>query len=231
MQIQVGTNIHEFKRQLKKVQRKQLPFAYQEALNDTAFQAMRAAKKHMRETFERPIVGYIPKGITVQKAVKNKNLDQMMARVDLEDFGDKGQARRDIMKPHILGGTRRQKKAEHLFVGSGRYLYAGRDAPRNRYGNLHNAQIVKAISDIGRNTDAGQNTKRRKKKYFAINTNKQRTIIMQRNGNTATPFMVEGKKPQYRKRFQFYEVIIKTAKNNFPRNMTRNLRKAMKTAR
>ncbi len=83
MQIQVGTNIHEFKRQLKKVQRKQLPFAYQEALNDTAFQAMRAAKKHMRETFERPIVGYIPKGITVQKAVKNKNLDQMMARVVL----------------------------------------------------------------------------------------------------------------------------------------------------
>ena len=231
MQIQVGTNIHEFKRQLKKVQRKQLPFAYQEALNDTAFQAMRAAKKHMRETFERPIVGYIPKGITVQKAVKNKNIDQMMARVDLEDFGDKGQARRDIMKPHILGGTRRQKKAEHLFVGSGRYLYAGIDAPRNKFGNLKNSEIVKAISDIGRNTDAKQNTRRRKKRYFAINTNKQRTIIMQREGNTATPFMVEGRKPQYRKRFQFYEVIMETAKNKFPRNMTRRLRKAVKDPR
>lgn len=231
MDIKVGTNIHEFKRQLKKTHRKQLPYGYQLALNDTAFQAMRATKKHMRAVFKKPIVPYIPAGITVLKAKKNKDIDKMFARVDLEDFGDKGQARRDIMKPHIEGGTRRQKKAERLFLSSGRYLYPGRNAARDRYGNLHTAKIVKAISDIGRNVDAGQNTKRKKKKYFAVSTNKQKTIIMQRNGNTVTPFMVEGRKPQYKKRFMFYEVITKTVRKNFANNMNKGLRRAMKTAR
>ena len=231
MKLSVSTNIHDYKRTLKRAQRKQLPFAYMLALNSTAFQAMKATRKSMRESFSKPIAPYLVKGIVYQKAKKDKDINRMFARVDLEDFGDKGQPRKSLMKPHIEGGTRRQKKAEHLMLGPGRYFYPGRSAPRDRYGNLKASQIVKAISDVGRNTDAAQNTKRKKKKYFAINTRKQKTMIMQRNGNSVTPFMVEGRKPTYKKRFMFYEVIEKTVKKNFRRNMDRAMRQAMKTAK
>jgi|TARA_R110002073_G_C9325153_1_gene568733 hypothetical protein len=228
LKLSVSTNIHDYKRTLKKMQKKQLPYAYKLALNSTAFDAMRAAKKHMRETFNKPIAAYLPAGIKVEQAKKDKDIDKMFARIDLEDWGDKGQARRSIMKPHIEGGTRRQKKAERLFLSPGRYLYPGRSASRDRFGNLHTSQIVKAISDVGRNTDATQNTKRKKKRYFAINTRKQKTIIMQRNGNSVTPFMVEGREPTYKKRFMFYQVIEKTIKSKWARNMDRGMRKAMK---
>ena len=56
-------------------------------------------------------------------------------------------------------------------------------------------------------------------------------MIMQRNGNSVTPFMVEGRKPTYKRRFMFYEVIEKTVKKNFRRNMDRAMRQAMKTAK
>lgn len=227
MNVNVRPNIRQFKKQLNKVHRKQIPYAFFQALNDTAFDAMRDTKKHMRAVFKKPIVPYIPAGIKVLKAKRNKDIDKMLARVDLEDFGDKGQARRDIMKPHIEGGTRRQKKAERLFLSSGRYLYPGRNAARDRYGNLHTAKIVKAISDIGRNVDSGQNTKRKNKKYFAVSTNKQKTIIMQRNGNTVTPFMVEGRKPFYSKRFDFYGAIERSVRQHFNDNMSKRLREAI----
>ena len=228
MKLSVSTNIHDYKRTLKRAQRKKLPEAYERALNDTAFKAMAAARKHMRAVFDKPIEKYLVSGILVEKAKQDKDIDKMFARIDMEDFGDKGQARKSIMKPHIEGGDRRQKKSERLMLGPGRYHYPGRSAARNRFGNLHTAQIVKAISDVGRNTDATQNTKRKKKKYFAINTNKQRTIIMQRNGNSVTPFLVEGRKPTYKKRFMFYEVIEKAINKNFKRSMDRNMRYVMK---
>jgi len=228
LKLSVSTNIHDYKRTLKRAQRKKLPEAYERALNDTAFKAMAAARKHMRAVFDKPIEKYLVSGILVEKAKQDKDIDKMFARIDMEDFGDKGQARKSIMKPHIEGGDRRQKKSERLMLGPGRYHYPGRSAARNRFGNLHTAQIVKAISDVGRNTDATQNTKRKKKKYFAINTNKQRTIIMQRNGNSVTPFLVEGRKPTYKKRFMFYEVIEKAINKNFKRSMDRNMRYVMK---
>jgi hypothetical protein len=231
LKLSVSTNIHDYKRTLKRAQRKQLPFAYMLALNSTAKQAWRATRKSMRESFNRPIESYLVSGVLYQQAEKNKDIDRMFARVYIEDFGDKGQARKSIMKPHIEGGDRRQKKSERLMLGPGRYHYPGRSAARNRFGNLHTAQIVKAISDVGRNTDATQNTKRKKKRYFAINTRKQKTIIMQRNGNSVTPFLVEGRKPTYKKRFMFYEVIEKTVNKNFRRNMDRAMRQAMKTAK
>jgi hypothetical protein len=228
LKLSIGTNIHQFKRTLKRVQLKKLPEAYKGALNDTAYKAMMATKKHMRAVFDKPIEKYIVSGIVYQKAEANTDIDKMFARIDMEDFGNKGQARKSIMKPHIEGGDRRQKRSERLMLGPGRYFYPGRSAPRNRFGNVKQAQIVKAISDVGRASDATQNTKRKKKKYFAINTRKQKTIIMERNGNSVTPFLVEGRKPTYKKRFMFYEVIEKSVKKNFQRSMDRNMRYQMK---
>jgi len=228
LKLSVSTNIHDYKRTLKRAQRKKLPEAYERALNDTAFKAMAAARKHMRAVFDKPIEKYLVSGILVEKAKQDKDIDKMFARIDMEDFGNKGQARKSIMKPHIEGGDRRQKRSERLMLGPDRYFYPGRSALRNKFGNVKQAQIVKAISDVGRANDATQNTKRKKKKYFAINTNKQRTIIMQRNGNSVTPFLVEGRKPTYKKRFMFYEVIEKAINKNFKRSMDRNMRYVMK---
>jgi len=226
MQVDVRTNVKGFKKQLSRIQRKELPFALSMALNDTAEEAMYDTRKLMRDSFDGPIKQYLVTGIRYERANRKDGIDRMFARVDIDNFGNKGEPRRDIMKPHIEGGDRRQKKSEKLLLGPGRYLYPGRNAPRDKkFGNLKPSQIVKAISDIGRNFDPAQNTKskRKKKKYFAINTRRQRTIIMERNGKNVTPFMVEGAKPSYRKRFDFYGGVQRSADKNFNKHMGKAL--------
>ena len=225
MQVDVRTNLKGFKKQLSRIHRKELPFALSMALNDTAEEAMYDTRKLMRDSFKDPIKQYLVGGIRYQRAKRKDGIDRMFARVDIENFGNKGQPRRDIMKPHIEGGDRKQKKSEKLLLGPGRYLYPSRTAARDKFGNLKPSQIVKAISDIGRNFDPAQNTKskRKKKKYFAINTRRQRTIIMERNGKNVTPLMVEGAKPSYRKRFDFYGGVQRSADKNFNKHMGKAL--------
>ena len=234
MQINIRSDLKSFKKQLTKVHRKQIPFAFFRALNDTAKDAMLDTRQLMRDSFKKPIKKYLVSGILYEKAKLNKkDINKMIARVDLEDFSNKGQPRRDIMKPHIEGGDRRQKKSERLLLGPGRYLYPSRSTARDDYGNIKAARIVKAISDIGKNFDPAQNTKskRKKKKYFAINTRRQRTIIMERNGKNVTPFMVEGSKPTYRKRFDFYGGVQRSVNKNFGNNMRKRLAEGIRNAK
>lgn len=229
MEINVRPNIRQFKRQLKRVHRRQIPYAFFRALNATAFDAMRDTRKEMIDSFDRPIAGYLASGVVVQKAkLGDKNIDKMIARVDIKDKSKKGQPITQLLTPHIDGGTRRQKLAERILVGSGDYLYPARGTARNKLGNLKTAEISKAIKAINRNTDSKPQGKRKKNAAFYPIKSKGRTIIMKRQGRTGVPFMVEGRKPTYRKRFDFYGSVEQSVRKNFDDNMARELRKAIK---
>ena len=226
------TNIYEFKKEISKIQLKQLPYAYMLALNDTAFQAMRAGKKEMKASFNNPIKAYLPRNVIVFKATKNPDIDKMFARVDLENFGNKGQAVYDIMKPHIEGGDRKQKRSERQLGGVGAWFYPSRHADRDRYGNIKPSQYTKMLSDVGAQFDPKQNTKRKRKQYFPIMRGGKKIIMRKRTKAEAPkPFLVQGSKPTYSKRFDFYGAIKKTVEQNWAKNMTKAWARAMKTAR
>lgn len=236
MQVKVGTNIRKFEKELKKAHRKQIPFALSKALNAVALQAMRETKKVMKASFSTPIAGYFAKGIRAQFVEKKdyKKINKMFSRVDINDEGAKGQPLASQLTPHILGGTRVQKRSERVLAGAGQFLYPGRGIARNRLGNIATAQINKAVKTIGKNAEAATKSKRkkrRKKEEFYPMQSKGRTIIMRRQGNKVEPFLVEGKKPVYPKRFDFYGSVKRSVVKNFDGHMRRELRKAIKTAR
>ena len=232
MQINVRPDVKRFKRALKKVHRKQIPFAFFRALNDTAFDAMKDTRKVMLDSFDIPIAKYLASGIVVQKAkLGDKNIDKMVARVDIADKSKKGQPITKLLTPHIDGGSRTQKLAERVLVGSGDYLYPARGTIRNSLGNLKTAEINKAIKVINRNVDTKPQGKRKKKPAFYPIKSKGRTIIMKRQGNTGTPFLIEGRKPTYRKRFDFYGAVERSVRENFNENMDKRLRAAINKPR
>ena len=230
MRLELKTNLKEFRRNMKRVHKKHLPMAFRRAIDDTAFHAMRSAKGELKNSFTLPIHPFIAKRIRVDK-VEQKHIDQMFARIYMEDAGDKGSALLRIMKPHIEGGSRPNKRSEHRFVGPGRYLYPGKDAARDRYGNLKPAQISKALADVGMLGATGQNTKNTKKRYFLVQNKNQRAIVMHRkNKDTIRPFMVEGKKPFYKPRYDFNGVIAKVVNRHFMKYLNERMRKEIKKA-
>jgi len=228
MNVNVRPNIKQFKKQLNKVHRKQIPFAFFRALNDTAFDAMRDTRKVLVNSFDNPIAGYLKSGVVVEKAkLGNRDIDKMVARVDIRDKSKKGQPITKLLAPHIEGGSRRQKLAERVLVGSGDYLYPARGTARNKLGNLKTAEISKAIQTINRNTDSKPQGKRKKRPpFYPINSN-GRTIIMKRKGRTGVPFMIEGRKPIYSKRFDFYGAVERSVRQHFNDNMSKRLREAI----
>jgi hypothetical protein len=239
MQIRLSVNLGEYKKKLNKIQKEQLPFAYMRALNDTAYEGMQSARKAMISSFSTPISPYFKSGVIYQKASYPKggrgkaDVEKMFALVGIEDYGDKGQPRYDQLKPHIFGGTRGQKKTERNILGPGRFFYPGRNTGRNKLGNIPTAQIVKANMDLGSSPLPGQQTKNKRKQYFLIQNKKQRLMIMRRPTKQAQPipFMVEGRKPTYTKRYDFYGVVDKVISRRFNKNMDFRLAEAMKKAK
>ena len=223
------TNIYEFKKAINKVQLKQLPYAYATALNNKAFQAMREAKKELKDSFVSPIVPYLHRNVLVWKADRKHGIDNMFARVGLENFGNKGEAVYDIMKPHIFGGERKMKRHEQRLGG---WFYPSIHAPRDRYGNIPGSQYSKMLSDLQAQGPGGHNTKKKPKHYFSIKRGNEQMIMRKRTKAEAPkPFIVQGRKPMYSKRFDFYGSIKKTVEQNWKKNMAKAWDHAMRTAR
>ena len=187
------------------------------------------AKKEMKASFESPIKAYLPRNILVWKADRKHGIDKMFARVGLENFGNKGQAVYDIMKPHIFGGERKQKRSERQLGG---WFYPSIHADRDRYGNVKPAQYSKMLSDLQSQGPGGINTKDKRKQYFPVIRGGKKIIMRRRTkAETPKPFIVQGRKPMYSKRFDFYGAIEKTVEKNWSDNMAKAWARAMKTAR
>lgn len=234
MRITLKTNIKEYQRGLSDLQKKELPFAYRIALNDTAKHAWRSVKGELNNAFEQPIAPWLKQGFEYVRVAKGERyIDQMKSQVLMQDQPQKNRPQKKILEPHIIGGSRAQKAAELTILGSNRFFYPGKFADRDRYGNLKPSQIGKAISDIGVSRVSDTNTKKAKKKYFLINKKNQRAIVMHRKSkkDRPLPFLVEGRPPTYRPRFDFYGVIKKVIDRNFIKNMEKGMQIAMNKPR
>ena len=222
MRLELKTNLKEFKRNMRRVHKKDLPRAFRNTINDTAFHAMRSARGEMKNSFSK-VHPYLTKGVLVRKATQ-QHIDQMFADIYIDDYGDKGQGRRQILEPHIEGGTRYNKKLEYRLLGPGRYFYPGRQAKKTKAGRVSPAQISKAIADVGGHFNPEQNTKRKRRRYFMVQQRNQRNMILERQTkDRVVPFMVEGRKPMYRKRYDFYGVIEKVVKRHFVKYLNKNV--------
>lgn len=221
--ISIEADVKDVTRMLTRLQKKQLPFATMQAMNQTAYEARQKTVKLISRVFDNP-TPWVLKSTFYTKATKQN----LVATVEIRDFGGKGIAGTTILNPHIDGGRRKMKRSERRF---GSYLYPGRNTKRNKYGNITAGRISKALADTKNMFDPKQNTKNKKARYFSIRSG-GRIIIMERvNKKTVVPFLVSGRAPTYKKRLRFFEFVQKQVDKRFNTNFNRHLRRALATAR
>lgn len=162
--------------------------------------------------------------------LKPAKRDDFNSKVFFRDFAPKGTAAGVYLDAQIEGGERRLKRSEqHLqkngFLPRGYYLVPGKDAKLNAAGNIPKGQVTKALSDVGSQFDPGQNTKRKRKKYFWLPRSGRRLAgFYYRSGGRLHAFMVAVRKPSYRRRFDF----TGEARAETNRNLTANIDRATK---
>ena len=122
MKIDIKDNIKEVTKQLNRVQKKQIPFATSNALNDVAFMARKELRKQAGKKFENPIP-FTLNGFQVVKSKKSS----LTSIVFVES------KRYEYMKFEIYGGTR-MPKARAIVVPTSKMKV-------NKYGNMSKNKI------------------------------------------------------------------------------------------
>lgn len=210
MQISVKADIDNAMRHLNRFERKQIPFAASQALNDTAFNARKAVQVQLPRKLDRPTPWTI-RGVRVGKSTKRR----LTARVYFTPD------RAAYMKYQIEGGTR---------TPAGGTIVMPKNINQNKYGNIPRGKVKKllqrpdtfigTIKGIPGVWQRGHISKRGK--FSARSKSRSSNVrLLVRFEDQAT----------YRPRFPMRKIVTGVARSNFRKNFHTRLRAAMRTAR
>ena len=116
MEISLKADFKQVIKKLKRIERKQIPFAAMLALNDTAFQSRKVAVKAMPRFIDRPTPVTL-RGLLVGRAKKA----QLASKVFFKPFVWR------YMRFQVVGGTRSSSR---------KIAVPGREVKLNKYGNI-----------------------------------------------------------------------------------------------
>ena len=135
MEIQLNADVKKLTRELRGIERKQIPFAVSKALNATAFDAQKGLQKALSIYLDRP-TKFTINAVRVKKSEKKKDL---IAYVGFAGGGgfkppkNAGALPSEYMSRLISGGTRRPKKRA-IAVPTSAFK-------TNQYGNIARGKI------------------------------------------------------------------------------------------
>ena len=232
MFLEVKAETKKLTKYLKNAQRKQIPFATSEALNDVAFDARSYTQKSLPRRFDRPTKAMV-RSVQVEKSNKKK----LVATVGFAGLGFRRspweESSAEIMKRHIKGGTRMPKGARLRIPSDTK----GGGIKLNVHGNLHNrkAKIAKMIGNndqffegipkgdfsakdrgIWERTPANS-ARKPNKKYKASGKIVQRIAY--------EPFT------KYSKSYPFEKIVRLAVNKNYKKRFDRALTKALRSAK
>ena len=144
MHMKVIAETKRLSAHLNNIQRKQIPFAAKNALNDVAFDARSYLKKALPRRLDRPTPAMIS-SVRVKKSNK-RDLTAIVGFVGLGFMKSPwSETPAEIMRRHIRGGTRLPKGA-HLKIPSDT---KGDGIPLNKYGNIKGNKKAKIAKMLG----------------------------------------------------------------------------------
>lgn len=240
IEVSVRSNLDAVLRGLDDAQRRQIPFATSKALNDTAYNVLRAEQDEMRRVFDRPS-RWTLNGMRVDKASKRR----LRASVEWRDFGGRNPTGRTL-PPHIHGGARLPKGFENALrargiLPPGMFAVPTSAMRLDRHGNVTGAAIVKILSQLqalgetGYKANATKRSNQRSKgraRYFVMRKGGVPLGIAKRTGKrNARLVLAFVRQPVYAPRFDYYEVAGRTIAKRFDINFSRALAHALRTAR
>ena len=208
MKLSLKHDIGKLTKTLSDIQKKQIPFAASQAINDTLFNIQRETKKQMPRKLDRP-TRYTLGAFRVNKASKRK----LKGQVYLHDS-------RRYLEWQIEGGTRRNG-AKKIGVPFNATLNQYGNIPARKRGLIKNKnQFIATIKGITGVWERGNYDRKGK---FRSNGKSKATAV-----KLMVAFEVD---VQYKKRFPFYKIAEGVARNQFPRYFKRRLERALETAR
>lgn len=225
---------------LKEVQKhnKQVRFAGISALSKTAVKAKENVQKSIKSTFSNP-TKFTINAVYAKPATKK----DPSAKVGLNDWTPKGRGAGRYLQPQITGGQREDKRSEWLLrqkglLPSGYQMVPSRSLKLNKFGNITAAHMNKILSGLNAQFDSKQNSafSNRSKvrgQYFVAKINGTLGIWQRkgRKGRGIKPVFIFVKKPTYKKRFDWEDVVERTFDSNFEEIFNQQLKIAFRTAK
>lgn len=217
---------------------KQIPYATAVALTKTAKAAQAEVIKEMPRVLDRP-KPFTLNSIYIKPATKLT----LSAEIGAKDFAPKGNPASKFLRKPVYGGGRSHKGFENALIRAGimrsnEYAVPGDDLRLNKYGNIPQGAISRMLSHLKASPDPLQNitesdrskAKRRSSAFFY---RPEFRGVFIRTGRRAFKVFIKfvTKRPSYRKRLKFFDIIEQTAMYRFRRELILALRNAARTAR
>lgn len=225
---------------------KKLKAAAVSALNDAARAGADAAKREMSRVFDKP-TPWVLGGVRYVKA----RADKLESSIDFDHWGNKtGVTVGHVLNAEIYGGQRRHKRHEVALqragiLPNGLGIVPGVGADTDAYGNMKGGQIVQILAYFRAFGEQGYraNMDSRGRAKLARGTKKSvyglaYFVLYRRHGKllpgiykrtktgfgyAVKPVMIFVRLPSYRKRFDFYGVAERAARDQFDRSFKQYL--------
>jgi hypothetical protein len=212
------------------------------AMSETVNDIHAAQIQEMKLSFDRP-TPWLQKGLIKalpygkDRQFGGKRLGQTLAQSGtyFEEF-PVGRSPNDVVKPHVYGGSRRQKANEKrlMSIGAlpqGGFAIMGREYPRNNYGNIPGSVYSKMLADLGTipTAQAAKKNQGKAARFFVMTAegSDAPTHIAERVGKNLRTVLVFTQSVNYQKRYQYHKVGKEQLAYSLPRHFDRILARYM----
>ena len=181
------------------------------ALSETVDDLDRRQKLEMKRVFNNP-KPYILGGL--KKVYPGGKSGDVAKAGTFFAYFPVGKSPEDIVKPHVFGGTRRQKRNEYrlnqIGLNRGGFTIMGNDYPKDASGDIPGARYTQMLSQIGALSDMARKSLPKSKQkdrkgtsYYVIKRGGVPIAIGERTGGTTRIMLVFARNVQYRKRVKY----------------------------
>jgi len=250
MEVNVKADVKALTKELNRIQKKQIPFATANAINDTAVDVRTALYHKMNAVFHKPTSFTVPRNI--EKATNKKGSlymmpakkDRLSAKIFVKDGSTMGAPAIRWIEPQVKGGARHFKGSERALRGKGviggnKFITPSTKSAHgsvslNKFGNVTKGMMTKILSGVSAGFFAGTSS-RQSTSYFAMRKKGggvgSETGIWQRKGRRLKKLFNVTDTPSYKPRLPFDAVGRKAIAKNFEPNFERQMKHALRTAR
>lgn len=246
MQVSASIDTSKLTKELQLWQKTQVPYAISRALNNTALTVQRELQGEMGRVFDRP-TRFTLTSTHIKRATKH----DLEARIKIKDEALKSGAAIRWLGPQIAGGYRDAKRSETLLrqrgiLGSDEYIVPGPGANLDANGNISRGQMQKILSRVGASFDALTRAPGKVSRvkgtsygetYFYLREPKGRLTrrgiyrrVQAGSMSVVRPVLLFVKRPRYRKRLRFFEIVEQTFVMRYPLQLKYELERLFRQA-
>lgn len=202
------------------------------SLSDTVDDLHTRQSMEMRQVFNNP-TPYVMRGL--KKRYPGGKYGQGVAKAGTYfEFFPQGKSPEDIIKPHVFGGSRPQKRSERklnqIGYNVGGYTIMGSEYPKNGSGDISGARYTQMLHQLGALSEMARQSmpKNRQKdrkgtSYYVIKRGGVPIAIGERTGSSTRIMLVFAQNVQYQKKYDYFGVGEKQVAYSLPLHFNRIL--------